>query len=193
MTSRTLTNTNGTDRITLDTTQTSNEEPWHSLVGYKDLPHWQQDNSHIYRGYRKASYSYARSFTTIFHWHNESVNIWSHLVPGTLSIPAGVSLYKILQPRYDRASIADVYAMSCFFLGAAFCLGMSAVFHTLCNHSPNVAKFWNQLDYVGIALLIAGSFVPSVYYGFWCHENLQMAYWIMVRSRHFLANFANTG
>lgn len=153
---------------------------WHTLVNFADLPAWQQDNSHIHSGYRKASNSYIRSFTTIFHWHNESVNIWTHLLPALLSFPAGALLYSVLKPRYDRATTADVYAMSCFFVGAALCLGMSAVFHTLSNHSSEVARFWNQLDYVGIAILIAGSFVPSVFYGFWCHPKLQIIYWAMV-------------
>lgn len=156
-------------------------EVWHALVQWADLPHWQQDNQHIHGSYRKASYSYSRSFQSILHWHNESVNIWSHLVPATLSLPAGYSLYKILQPRYELASVADVLAMSCFFLGATFCLGMSATYHAVSNHSPSVAKFWNQLDYAGIAILIAGSFVPSVYYGFWCDGPRQIVYWTMVR------------
>ncbi|RVX72991.1 hypothetical protein B0A52_03344 [Exophiala mesophila] len=147
---------------------------WHTLVQWADLPHWQQDNQHIHGSYRKASYSYARSFQSILHWHNESINIWSHLVPATLSLPVGYSLYQVLQPRYEQASKADVIAMSCFFFGAAFCLGMSATYHAVSNHSPSVAKFWNQLDYAGIAILIAGSFVPSVYYGFWCDGPRQM-------------------
>ena len=158
------------------------EELWFSLVHWNDLPHWQQDNQHIHGSYRRASYSYSKSLRSILHWHNESVNIWSHLVPATLSLPFAVFLYKVLQPRYEQASAADVIAMSCFFLGAAFCLGMSATFHTVSNHSPTVAKMWNQLDYAGISLLIAGSFIPSIYYGFWCNPQRQWTYWIMVSS-----------
>lgn len=162
-------------------------ELWHSLVHWAELPHWQQDNQHIHGSYRKASYSYSKSFRSVLHWHNESVNIWSHLVPATLSLPFGIFLYKILQPRYEKASIADVFAMSCFFFGAAFCLGMSATYHAVSNHSPSVAKFWNQLDYAGIAILIAGSFVPSVYYGFWCNSGRQLVYWTMVSQSFSLA------
>ena len=156
-------------------------EPWYSLLRWNDLPHWQQDNHHIHGSYRRASYSYSRSLQSILHWHNESINIWSHLVPAFLSLPCAAFLYKTLQPRYVKASAADIVAMSCFFLGVAFCLGMSATFHTVSNHSPTVAKFWNQMDYAGISLLIAGSFIPSIYYGFWCDAQRQWTYWIMVR------------
>ncbi|KAK5194018.1 hypothetical protein LTR72_005578 [Exophiala xenobiotica] len=155
---------------------------WYTLVHWNDLPHWRQDNVYIHSSYRQASYSYCRSLQSIFHWHNESVNIWSHLVPGTLALPLGAILYKILEPRYERATVGDVFAMSCFFVGAASCLGMSATFHAVSNHSPPVARMWNQFDYAGISLLITGSFVPSVYYGFWCNPGRQWIYWSMIGS-----------
>lgn len=158
----------------------SSADVWSSLIRWDDVPHWMQDNHHIHTAYRKASYSYKRSIVSIFHFHNESVNIWSHLIPSLLSLPAGLLLYSVLKPRYGRASSGDVIAMSCFFAGAALCMGMSSIFHTLSNHSPQIAKFWNQLDYAGIACLIAGSFIPSVYYGFFCDPAKQRLYWTMV-------------
>lgn len=158
----------------------SNETPWHALVHWDNLPHWQQDNHYIHTSYRQASYSYARSAQSMLHWHNESVNIWTHFLPGILCIPFGIFLYNSLRLRYELASSADIYAMACFFIGAGSGMSMSGIYHTLSNHSPNIAKFWNQLDYVGIALMIWGSFVPSVYYGFWCDAAAKMTYWVMV-------------
>lgn len=34
----------------------------------------------------------------------------------------------------------------------------------------------NRLDYCGIALLIMGSFVPWLYYGFYCHYEHKLVY-----------------
>lgn len=155
-------------------------DQWYKLIYWNDLPHWQRDNHYIHSGYRRASYSYKRSFASIFHFHNETVNIWTHLIPAIVALPGGILLYQILKPRYDRATAADILAISCFFLGAALCLGMSAVYHTLSNHSPAVARMWNQLDYAGIATLITGSFIPIIYYGFWCEPSKQLVYWTMV-------------
>ncbi|KAL2393961.1 ADIPOR-like receptor SPBC12C2.09c [Exophiala dermatitidis] len=169
---------NGSVSLSVDAEKS--DTPWHTLVHWNDLPRWLQDNHHIHSGYRQASYSYKRSLQSILHWHNESVNIWTHLIPAALSLPFASYLYSVLEPRYERASRADVIAMSCFFVGAACCLGLSASYHTLSNHSPKVAKFWNQLDYAGIAVLITGSFIPSVYYGFWCDFTRQLTYWIMI-------------
>ena len=77
-------------------------------------------------------------------------------------------------------TVADLLVFACFFLGAVVCLGMSATYHTISNHSPEVNRWGNQLDYAGIVALIYGSFVPSVYYGFYCEPALQRRYWTMV-------------
>jgi len=153
---------------------------WYTLVKWDDLSHWRQDNHYIQGYYRRDSGSILRSFGSLAYWHNETINIYSHLIPALLSLPCAVAIYKLLQPRYEQATKSDVTAFCCFFLGAALCLGMSATYHTISNHSPMVNQIGNQLDYVGIVLLITGSFVPCVYYGFWCAPTLQKVYWAMV-------------
>lgn len=149
-------------------------------VLWDDLPSWQQDNHYIHSGYRPASGSFQKSFASLGFIHNETVNIYSHLLGAILFSIAGGLLYTFIKPRYESATLSDIRAFSCFFLGAAFCLGMSGTYHTISNHSRMVARFGNKLDYVGIVFLITGSFIPSIYYGFYCHPNLQEAYWTMV-------------
>jgi adiponectin receptor len=90
------------------------------------------------------------------------------------------ALYNTLKPRYETANRDDIFVFSCFFFGAAACLGMSATFHTISNHSPGVARWGNQLDYLGIVCLIWGSFIPSIYYGFAGEVVLRQRYWTMV-------------
>lgn len=54
---------------------------------------------------------------------------------------------------------------------------LSSSYHIISNHSPKVQKFGNQLDYLGIVILMWGSTIPSIYYGFHCDPQLQKIYW----------------
>ena len=150
------------------------------LLRWNALPEWQRDNAYILSRYRPASYSYHRSFQSLFYLHNESVNIHSHLLGAFLFVFISFSVYAF---RAYPVSVADIIAFGCFFIGAVVCLGISATYHAIMNHSPQVSRFGNQLDYVGIIALITGSFVPSVYYGFYCEPILQKVYWGMASLR----------
>ena len=164
-----------------DAAKATGKEVKHLLtVLWDDLQSWQQDNHYIHSGYRPASNSYMKSFASLGYLHNESVNIYSHLLGAIAFTISGIWLCQALGSRYVSASNADVLAFTSFFLGAALCLGMSATYHTMSNHSPSVNAIGNKLDYVGIVFLITGSFVPSVYYGFYCEPGLQNMYWTMV-------------
>lgn len=61
---------------------------------------------------------------------------------------------------------------------------MSATYHALCNHSPDVAKWGNKLDYTGIVCLIMGSYMPAMYYGFYCLPRLLEVYLALVSFLH---------
>lgn len=149
-------------------------------VAWNDIETWQQDNHYIHTGYRPASNSFSKSFSSLSYLHNESVNIYSHLLGAIFFTLVGVWLYISIETRYNSAKSGDVYAFACFFGGAAVCLAMSGVYHTISNHSHHVARVGNKLDYVGIVFLITGSFIPSIYYGFYCEPELQETYWTMV-------------
>lgn len=149
-------------------------------VLWNELPEWMKDNHYIQSGYRPQSNSYRTSASSLGYLHNESVNIWTHLVGAFLAASTGLWLYFVISSRFEMATREDVMVFSCFFLGAVACLGMSATYHTISNHSEAVAKFGNRLDYIGIVVLIWGSFIPSIYYGFSAEPNLVRVYWTMV-------------
>lgn len=148
------------------------------LVLWDELPAWRRDNAFIRTGYRRTSGSVRASVASLLYLHNETVNIWTHLLGAVAAAVGGVLLLlrTLVAPRYSSASSSDRLVFACFFAGAVLCLGMSATFHTLCNHSPEVARWGNKLDYTGIVFLIVGSYVPALYYGFFCHPNLLTVY-----------------
>lgn len=161
------------------------------LLAWDELPAWRRDNAFITTGYRPTSHSYRRSLASVLAVHNESVNIWTHLLGAVVFVALGataalVTLAVLAPPRWyhfynnnnnvTTATATDVLVLACFFTGAFLCLGMSATYHALCNHSPAVAKWGNKLDYTGIVFLIVGSYMPALYYGFYCLPHLMEVY-----------------
>lgn len=93
---------------------------------------------------------------------------------GAASLQAlGVAKYHAITTAASNATTGETASstlvLSCFAAGAVACLGMSATYHALSNHSPAVSRWGNKLDYSGIVFLIVGSYVPTLYYGFFCH------------------------
>ncbi|CAG8959934.1 hypothetical protein HYFRA_00012651 [Hymenoscyphus fraxineus] len=139
-----------------------------------------RDNEFILSGYRPASGSLSKSFKSIRQLHNETINIWSHLLGGLIFATLPIFVYVTVLPRYDNARTGDIIVFSTFFFGVAICFFLSAYFHVVANHSEKVAAFGNQLDYLGVVVLMWGSTIPSVYYGFYCNSRLQKIYWSVV-------------
>jgi len=150
------------------------------ILLWDELSPWQQDNHYIQSGYRAQSNSFVKSWKSLGYLHNETVNIYTHLIGAVMAAISSVALYNTLSTRYDTATQEDVWAFSCYFAGAVACLGMSATYHTIQNHSHEVAVWGNKLDYLGIVFLIWGSFVPIVYYAFGSEPELQRTYWTMI-------------
>ena len=152
------------------------------LLDWSELPNWRRDNHYIHTAYRPLTGSFLTSFSSLFYMHNESLNVYTHLV--------GAALFALLATRYPlflpasstTITSADSIVFTFFFAGAVVCLGISSLFHLFSNHSREVCTRGNQADYVGIVILITGSFVPSVFYGFYCEAFLQKTYWGMVSS-----------
>jgi len=108
------------------------------------------------------------------------VNIHSHLFGSILFLLLPLYAYQGVYSRYSNARAADIVVFSTFFYGVAICFFLSATFHIFANHSPQVATFGNQLDYLGVVILMWGSTIPSIYYGLCADPDLQKFYWTLV-------------
>ena len=60
------------------------------------------------------------------------------------------------------------------------CLLCSTLFHTMSAHSEWVSNVFSRLDYVGIAVLIVGSSLTWLYYGFYCEFYTKLTYMVAV-------------
>ncbi|XP_020813919.1 adiponectin receptor protein isoform X1 [Drosophila serrata] len=148
------------------------EASW-KVCHYKNLPKWLQDNDFLHRGHRPPLPSFRACFKSIFRVHTETGNIWTHLL-GCIAF-IGVATYFITRPSVEIQTQEKI-VFGAFFIGAIVCLGFSFAFHTLSCHSVEMGRLFSKLDYCGIALLIMGSFVPWLYYGFYCHYQPKVIY-----------------
>lgn len=150
------------------------------LLSVTELPGWVDANPFILSGYRRESRSIWQSLASWTYLHNESCNIYSHLVPAVFLLVCSNALYQYLRERIPALTNFD-WAIVCLqLLSGTACLLISTFYHTLRNHSHSVAHRWLQLDYVGIVALTVGNFISGLHFGFYCHPSLKYFYWSVV-------------
>ncbi|KAI2469240.1 HlyIII-domain-containing protein [Annulohypoxylon bovei var. microspora] len=151
------------------------------LLAWGEIFPWQRDNDFILTGYRCASYSYSKTLWSIFAVHNETVNIWSHLLG---SIFFASVLYQYLKLLTDSKAIViqDFIVLSVYNLSVTVCFILSTVFHTLCHHSQEICKSSNQLDHLGIVLVLWGAGISGTHFAFYCDEFFRNSYFGLLSS-----------
>ncbi|KAI6187386.1 hypothetical protein M3Y98_00237700 [Aphelenchoides besseyi] len=98
----------------------------------------------------------------------------------------GVAIFFLTRPS-ELIYWKDKLVFSFFFVGAIACLGLSFSFHLVQCHSQGVGKLFSKLDYSGITMLIVGSFLPFIYYGFYCRTLPMLIYVTMITVLGFAA------
>ncbi|KAJ5094337.1 hemolysin-III channel protein Izh2 [Penicillium angulare] len=155
-------------------------QQYQDLLSYNELPEWYQDNPFIHVGYRPVSNSTRKCFASLLYLHNESVNIYSHLIPAIAFLVSQWCLYQYLQVWYPSTSLDDQIIFAFFLLTASICLGLSATYHTLASHSHDTCNRWLQLDFIGIVILTLGDFISGIHMIFYCEPDLKLVYWGMI-------------
>ncbi|GFS11033.1 adiponectin receptor protein, partial [Elysia marginata] len=148
-----------------------------NVAHHHTLPDWLKDNDFLLRGHRVPTNSFLACFKSIFRIHTETGNIWTHLL-GMIAF-LGIASYFLTRPSIE-IQWQEKAVFSAFFMGAILCMTFSWVFHTVYCHSERVGRFFNKLDYCGIALLTIGSFVPWLYYSFYCRLEPKVTYLALI-------------
>ena len=147
-----------------------------STLSFGALPDWLKDNEFIHGSYRPPTLSVRKCFNSVFRLHNETWNIWTHLIGFLffLVLVMGVFVFEdYITGMFEDVEISDLpwseqLMLAFFFGGAIICLLCSTLFHILHNHSKDINSLFSRFDYSGIAFLITGSSIPAYYYGFYC-------------------------
>ncbi|EGN92896.1 hypothetical protein SERLA73DRAFT_65012 [Serpula lacrymans var. lacrymans S7.3] len=150
-------------------------------LAWNEIPYWQRDNEYILTGYRRVQNGWIGCLRSVFGYlHNETVNIHSHL--------GGAVLFVFFLFTFPSSHVVtgasttwlDTCVFVIFLLSAVFCLTASAIFHTATCHSEKVTARCHAFDYSGIVVLTVGSFVPCLYYGFYCEPFFQVLYILFI-------------
>ena len=148
---------------------------WH------EVPEWQIDSRYILSGYRPAKADYVGVFTSLTFLHNETCNVYTHLL-GALLLPliAFAFMRVLSEPRFLNVSEIDYVMFGLYVVGAEACLVFSATYHLMQDHSQKVEEFWHGMDLLGIVIVTVGTFVSGIYYIFVCEPRLQKVHWAIV-------------
>jgi adiponectin receptor len=152
------------------------------LLSFDEMPEWfqRESNQWILHGYRPISGSARTSFCSWLYIHNESFNIYSHLIPAVIFLLGEWYILQYLASRYSGITSADFIAFSIFMLTAVTCLSLSATYHTMMNHSQKMENFCLRLDMLGVVVFILGDLVLGIYVVFWCTPLPRYIYWSMI-------------
>lgn len=145
---------------------------------FEKLAAWQKDNEHLLYGHRPELSSAAECFKSIFRIHTETGNIWTHMIGFFVFLVMTIVFYvkPLCDNCHSEALLQDKLVFLCFFVGAMLCLLCSTLFHTMSCHSEFVSNVFSRLDYAGIAILICGSSITWLYFGFYCEFYHKITY-----------------
>lgn len=148
------------------------------LYGWKELPEWQKDNGFI-RSHYRVDLTITESLKSIFAIHNETGNVWSHGLGAILFlgflVHAHLSVLSV-----DNATTTDRVVFTMQLLAVVTCFFLSATFHTFLGTNERLVLILSKLDYIGIAIIMLGSFTPLVYYMFRCSTNALITYFVIM-------------
>lgn len=144
-----------------------------TMIGHKSLVSECYHILHIEDGYR-YSHDFYEAFMSLFKMHNETMNIWSHLLGFVCVVIAGIITSIDLWQGAHQTQPMELIAFETYLVCAAFCLLMSSIYHWFCCISEDAHDWLLKLDLSGVGLLVSGSFLPGVYYGKFTHIQIYM-------------------
>ncbi|GMS95556.1 hypothetical protein PENTCL1PPCAC_17731, partial [Pristionchus entomophagus] len=127
-------------------------------------------NEHVLHHYRPAKMPASLCIQSMFHWTNETINIWSHLL--------GFFYFSYCQLERNwyslpliGASTTEHIVVSLSLFGSQMCMFLSATFHIFGCQSARSRQKYLQLDLFGISAGILSMYITGIYTSFFCFEN----------------------
>lgn len=159
------------------------------LLKITEVEEYYRSNPFILTGYRERT-SFFGCIKSVLLLHNETINIWSHLL-GFLFL-AGIFLRDIIfvLPLTEsglEVTHTDFFILFTLILCYQAAMILSSLFHTFTCHSVSVSHRCLNLDLLGITLALLATYLSGIYYAFWCHPVARDFYLLTVGALFLVA------
>lgn len=111
------------------------------LLNHDEVPLWYSHNPYIWTSYRPVMPSIFQCLCSLLHLHNETVNVYSYLVPATIALLGNGVLHAHFSTSFPGAIWADQLVFHTYLTASVICFGISSAYHTLLCHSARFADF----------------------------------------------------
>lgn len=129
-----------------------------------EVARWYRDTSNefIATAYRRTDLTWCGIVASLFKFHNEFVNVWTHLVSSIVCICQAVHVLRCAANTTEGLFRDELNFLAFFTTCSAIMFTLSWMFHLFAPYSARAMVTLNRTDYVGIIVMIVGSFYPMV-------------------------------
>lgn len=122
---------------------------------------------YILSGYRPTGQGWRCYLLSIFQWHNESLNVWTHLLAAPLLLLRCWALFALASgSSAGQLPLLDISAvpLALYVFSSLTYLACSVAAHLLQSHSEQAHYSFFFLDYVGVAIYQYGCALGHYFY-----------------------------
>ena len=125
----------------------------------------------------------------IFKIHNETGNIWTHLVCVLIFVPVFALHFAHGLPSNPDTQPLDYLPWAVFCGTAVYLVCASTAFHVFTTYSEAAYRFTLTLDYVGIAACCYGNMTIATYYTTFCNARLRIVCLVLMTTFGAVATY----
>lgn len=135
------------------------------------------ENPFILSGFREYTEgSFSECSKSVFHIHNDTMNIWTHLLPALWMMWA---IYDtIFSAATSKGSFYDKAVFCTFLFFTLMCFMASCAYHVYRSHSVSMYKLFLVFDVGSIAMQIYGSVLVIAYFETSCNPSLRFQWMV---------------
>jgi len=140
------------------------------LLKITEVDGFYRNNPFILTGYRDKT-TYFGCLKSVLVLHNETINIWSHLLGFLFFV--GIfwrDILFLIPARESGVEVTDTdfFVLCSLIICYQLTMVLSSFYHTFMCHSPKVSENCLTLDLLGITMGLLATYLSGIYYAFWC-------------------------